>query len=89
MGAVEQLTDAERAAAIAAFEKLGICTQLAEAAANLGWKSPSNIQEQAVPHLLQGGSGRADSAAATLHPAAGQRPPSAPPDSRLQVPFDQ
>ncbi|GLI59076.1 hypothetical protein VaNZ11_000909 [Volvox africanus] len=54
MGGPDKLTDAERASAIAAFEKLGICTQLAEAAAGLGWKSPSSIQEQAIPHLLQG-----------------------------------
>eukprot|EP00199_Chlamydomonas_sp_CCMP681_P008386 CAMPEP_0119110654 /NCGR_PEP_ID=MMETSP1180-20130426/31246_1 /TAXON_ID=3052 ORGANISM="Chlamydomonas cf sp, Strain CCMP681" /NCGR_SAMPLE_ID=MMETSP1180 /ASSEMBLY_ACC=CAM_ASM_000741 /LENGTH=59 /DNA_ID=CAMNT_0007097131 /DNA_START=54 /DNA_END=230 /DNA_ORIENTATION=+ len=44
----------ERTVSIAAFEKLGVCTQLAEAAANLGWKLPSAIQEQAVPHLLAG-----------------------------------
>eukprot|EP00195_Chlamydomonas_chlamydogama_P017452 CAMPEP_0202915222 /NCGR_PEP_ID=MMETSP1392-20130828/65101_1 /ASSEMBLY_ACC=CAM_ASM_000868 /TAXON_ID=225041 /ORGANISM="Chlamydomonas chlamydogama, Strain SAG 11-48b" /LENGTH=392 /DNA_ID=CAMNT_0049607155 /DNA_START=25 /DNA_END=1200 /DNA_ORIENTATION=- len=49
----DKLTEQERKDAIAAFEKLGICTQLAEAAANLGWKSPSSIQEQAIPHLLQ------------------------------------
>lgn len=50
-----QLTEQEKASAIAAFEKLGLCTQLAEAAAGLGWKAPSSIQEQAIPHLLQGG----------------------------------
>lgn len=50
----EKLTDVERAASIAAFSKLGLCPQLAEAAASLGWKTPSPIQEQAVPHLLQG-----------------------------------
>ena len=37
-----------------AFEKLGVCRQLAVAAADLGWKSPTSIQEQAVPHLLAG-----------------------------------
>ena len=36
------------------FEALGICRQLAEAAAALKWSAPSPIQEQAVPHLLQG-----------------------------------
>lgn len=40
--------------AISLFEKLGICRQLAEAAASLGWKAPTSIQEQAVPHLLAG-----------------------------------
>jgi len=54
MSAPASLVGAERAAAIEAFLALGVCTQLAEAAANLGWKTPSSIQEQAVPHLLQG-----------------------------------
>ncbi|KAK9908791.1 hypothetical protein WJX75_002977 [Coccomyxa subellipsoidea] len=40
--------------AIRLFEKIGICRQLAEAAASLGWKIPTSIQEQAVPHLLAG-----------------------------------
>ena len=40
--------------AISLFEKLGVCRQLAEAAASLGWKVPTSIQEQAVPHLLAG-----------------------------------
>lgn len=48
------MTDSEKKEAIAAFEQLGVCTQLAEAAAALGWKKPSHIQEQAVPHLLAG-----------------------------------
>lgn len=40
--------------AVAKFEKLGICRQLAEAAASLGWSAPTGVQEQAVPHLLAG-----------------------------------
>lgn len=40
--------------AVKLFEKLGICSQLADAAASLGWKTPSSIQEQAIPHVLQG-----------------------------------
>lgn len=40
--------------AISSFKALGICTQLAEAAAGLKWKLPTPIQEQAVPLLLQG-----------------------------------
>lgn len=44
----------DREDAIKLFEKLGICRQLAEAAASLGWKVPTSIQEQAVPHLLAG-----------------------------------
>jgi len=49
-----KLSDEERARAIKTFEELGLCVQLAEAAATLGWKSPSPIQQQAVPPLLQG-----------------------------------
>lgn len=49
-----KLTEQEHKEAVTAFEGLGVCTQLAEAAASLGWKKPSNIQEQAIPHLLQG-----------------------------------
>lgn len=51
---VASLTPAERDKAVSAFAELGICQQLAEAAADLGWKTPSSIQVQAVPHLLQG-----------------------------------
>lgn len=54
MGGIEPLTDAEKVECLAAFEKLGLCRQLAEAAAALGWKKPSSIQEQTVPLLLQG-----------------------------------
>ncbi len=50
----ERMTEQEKQTAISAFTKLGICTQLAEAAAGLGWKAPSSIQEQAIPHLLAG-----------------------------------
>jgi ATP-dependent RNA helicase DDX47/RRP3 len=48
------LSEADHAAAVKAFEALGICTQLAEAAASLGWKSPTAIQEQAIPSVLSG-----------------------------------
>ena len=54
MSRVAELTAQEKVESIAAFEALGVCTQLAEAAAGLGWKKPSSIQEQAIPHLLQG-----------------------------------
>jgi superfamily II DNA/RNA helicase len=49
-----QLTDDEKEKSIKAFETLGICKQLAEAAASLGWKLPTNIQEQAIPNVLNG-----------------------------------
>eukprot|EP00897_Mesotaenium_endlicherianum_P002901 jgi/Mesen1/2639/ME000166S01763 len=38
----------------AAFGALGICSQLAEACEALGWKQPSPIQVEAVPHALEG-----------------------------------
>lgn len=56
------LSEEDAKKAVQAFEALGICNQLAEAAASLGWKSPSSIQEQAIPQVLQGerrGGGRA------------------------------
>jgi hypothetical protein len=49
-----EATDAEKDESIRAFEALGVCQQLAESCAALGWKTPSPIQEEAVPHLLQG-----------------------------------
>jgi ATP-dependent RNA helicase DDX47/RRP3 len=63
-----QLTEQEREAAIKAFEGLGLCTQLAEAAASLGWKQPSVIQQQAVPPLIQGGSVHVTNVQANFQP---------------------
>jgi hypothetical protein len=48
------LNDEEKRVSIEAFMALGVCKELAEAAAGLGWKKPSAIQEQAIPHLLNG-----------------------------------
>ncbi|KAK9291205.1 hypothetical protein L1049_009393 [Liquidambar formosana] len=36
------------------FKGLGICDQLVEACENLGWKTPSKIQVEAIPHALEG-----------------------------------
>ena len=49
-----QLSESDHNIAVKAFEELGICTQLAEAAASLGWKGPTSIQQQAIPNVLQG-----------------------------------
>ena len=68
-----QLSEADRAAAVQAFEALGICTQLAEAAAALGWKSPTSIQEQAVPNVLAGESRACDPF--PIFPYSYSRPP--------------
>lgn len=37
-----------------AFKELGVCDELAEAAAALGWKGPTEIQKQAIPQTLAG-----------------------------------
>lgn len=36
------------------FKALGICDQLVEACDKLGWKTPSKIQAEAIPHALDG-----------------------------------
>ncbi|KAG7016838.1 DEAD-box ATP-dependent RNA helicase 10 [Cucurbita argyrosperma subsp. argyrosperma] len=36
------------------FQSLGICEQLVEACESLGWKNPSKIQVEAIPHALEG-----------------------------------
>ena len=53
MGVVP-LTESEKATAITAFTELGVCDELATAAAVLGWKTPSEIQTQSIPQALQG-----------------------------------
>jgi ATP-dependent RNA helicase DDX47/RRP3 len=47
-------SDGERAKAVEAFRALGLCVQLAEAAASLGWREPSAIQAQSIPPQLAG-----------------------------------
>lgn len=39
---------------VKSFKDLGICEQLVEACVNLGWKTPSKIQAEAIPHALEG-----------------------------------
>ncbi|CAM8998565.1 unnamed protein product [Rhodiola kirilowii] len=36
------------------FKSLGVCDQLAKACEELGWKHPSKIQVEAIPHALAG-----------------------------------
>lgn len=38
----------------ASFKDLGVCDQLLEACDNLGWKTPTKIQIEAIPHALEG-----------------------------------
>ncbi|XAR68451.1 RNA helicase [Bertholletia excelsa] len=39
---------------VKSFKDLGVCEQLVEACDNLGWKQPSKIQAEAIPHALEG-----------------------------------
>lgn len=48
------ISAADMAGAVKKFTALGVCEQLAEAAAALGWTAPTEIQAAAVPHLLAG-----------------------------------
>ena len=53
-------------AAVAAFQELGVCVELAQACAALGWKAPTEIQRQAVPLALAGANAAAAASAAPL-----------------------
>ena len=44
----------ERSSSITAFKTLGLHDVLAETAAELGWKQPTDIQQQSIPLALQG-----------------------------------
>jgi ATP-dependent RNA helicase DDX47/RRP3 len=48
------LTPAETETAVTAFTALGVCDELARAAAALGWKTPSAIQVESIPQALLG-----------------------------------
>ncbi|KAJ7948954.1 DEAD-box ATP-dependent RNA helicase [Quillaja saponaria] len=39
---------------VKSFSDLGICEQLVDACDRLGWKNPSKIQAEALPHALEG-----------------------------------
>lgn len=45
---------AEEEEVVKSFKDLGLCDQLLEACDNLGWKQPSKIQVEAIPHGLEG-----------------------------------
>ncbi|KAI0526800.1 hypothetical protein KFK09_002391 [Dendrobium nobile] len=36
------------------FKSLGVCGELVKACESLGWKTPSKIQVEAIPHGLEG-----------------------------------
>ncbi|PKA52243.1 DEAD-box ATP-dependent RNA helicase 10 [Apostasia shenzhenica] len=36
------------------FKSLGVCDELVEACESLGWKTPTKIQVEAIPHALEG-----------------------------------
>ncbi|EYU43562.1 hypothetical protein ABFS82_03G016200 [Erythranthe guttata] len=52
--AVEEMAAAEEEKVVKSFKDLGVNEQLGEACESLGWKNPSKIQEEAIPHALQG-----------------------------------
>ena len=39
---------------VKSFKDIGICDQLIDACDCLGWKIPTKIQVEAVPHALEG-----------------------------------
>ncbi|KAM0004610.1 putative RNA helicase [Helianthus debilis subsp. tardiflorus] len=39
---------------VKSFKELGIVDELIEACDSLGWKNPSKIQADAIPHALEG-----------------------------------
>ncbi|XP_031249470.1 DEAD-box ATP-dependent RNA helicase 10 [Pistacia vera] len=45
---------AEEIEEVKSFKELGLRDELVEACDNLGWKSPSKIQAEAIPHALEG-----------------------------------
>ncbi|KAL3742208.1 hypothetical protein ACJRO7_017656 [Eucalyptus globulus] len=45
---------AEEKEEVKTFKELGICEQLLEACETLGWKNPTKIQVEAMPHALEG-----------------------------------
>lgn len=45
---------AEEKEEVKTFKELGICEQLLEACETLGWKNPTKIQVEAMPHALKG-----------------------------------
>lgn len=40
--------------ALKSFQTLGLCAEIAQTAVDLGWASPSKIQEEAIQLILQG-----------------------------------
>jgi superfamily II DNA/RNA helicase len=56
------------------FAELGICKELVEACDLMGWKEPTRIQAEAIPHALQG----------TIHRPSS--PAGCPGQLRLQAP---
>ncbi|XP_044479807.1 DEAD-box ATP-dependent RNA helicase 10-like [Mangifera indica] len=45
---------AEETEEVKSFKELGLRNELVEACDNLGWKNPSKIQAEAIPHALEG-----------------------------------
>jgi len=39
---------------MAAFDKIGLCSELASAVTDMGWLLPTNVQDDAIPYILNG-----------------------------------
>ncbi|XP_050223063.1 DEAD-box ATP-dependent RNA helicase 10 [Mercurialis annua] len=50
----EQLKMEDEIEELKTFKELGVCEQLISACDNLGWKNPTKIQVEAIPHALEG-----------------------------------
>lgn len=49
-----ELSHADAETSRKAFKALGICDELCDAAVHMRWKQPSDIQQQAIPPLIEG-----------------------------------
>lgn len=54
MSGAAPLSAKEQQDAKAAWKELGVCDELCEAAAQMRWKQPTEVQTQAIPLLLEG-----------------------------------
>jgi ATP-dependent RNA helicase DDX47/RRP3 len=52
------LSEADAEKSKEAFKALGVCDELCEACADMGWKVPTEIQREALPPLLEGARAR-------------------------------
>jgi ATP-dependent RNA helicase DDX47/RRP3 len=61
------LSEADAEKSKEAFRDLGVCDELCEACADMGWKVPTEIQREALPPLLDGARGPVSLQTAPTH----------------------